>query len=64
MRFRSHCGQTPGLVARLENTQSVEEVFEAARSADELPQGFTLDAFVGLVGRMIERGFLEVEFPR
>ena len=52
------------LLARLEGTKSVQEVFEAARSADELPQGFTLDAFADLVGRMIERGFLEVALPR
>ncbi|TMP99938.1 MAG: hypothetical protein E6L09_08025 [Verrucomicrobia bacterium] len=52
------------LVARLEGTKSVQEVFEAARSVDELPQGFTLDAFADLVGRMIGRGFLEVAFPR
>jgi hypothetical protein len=51
------------LVARLEGKHSVAEVFETARKADELPKGFTLDAFSGLVGTMIEMGFLEVEFP-
>ena len=52
------------LVARLEGETSVRQVFETARDADELPQGFTLEPFLDLVQRMIERGFLEVEFPR
>jgi hypothetical protein len=49
------------LIARLEGNRSIEEIFEAARSADELPQGFTVDAFADLVRGMIERGFLAVE---
>jgi len=49
------------LVARLEGKRSVEQVFEAARTADELPEGFTLDAFADLARKMIERGFLEVD---
>lgn len=52
------------LVARLEGAASVRQVFETARDADELPRGFTLEPFLDLVQRMIERGFLEVEFPR
>jgi SAM-dependent methyltransferase len=52
------------LVARLEGRHSVEEVFETARKKDELPEGFTLDGFAELVRTMIEKGFLEVEFPR
>ena len=51
------------LVAGLEGQRSVEEVFETARKTGELPEGFTLDAFADLVRTMIERGFLEVEFP-
>lgn len=47
------------LVARLDGEKSVRQVFDEARSADELPQGFGLEAFVGLVSHMIERGFLE-----
>jgi hypothetical protein len=52
------------LLARLGANRSVKEVFDQARTADELPQGFTLDAFAGLVQTMIERGFLLIEFPR
>lgn len=52
------------LVARLEGAASVQQVFKTAQSADELPQGFTLEPFLDLVQRMIERGFLEVDFPR
>ena len=47
------------LVARLNGKKSVQQVFEEARSADELPQGFTLDAFMDLVRQMVERGFLK-----
>jgi len=46
------------LVARLNGKRSVQEVFNEARSADELPAGFTLEAFLGLVQRMIEMGLL------
>ncbi len=52
------------LIARLDGVKSVQEVFEAARLADELPAGFPLDAFVDLVRTMIETGYLDVEFPR
>ena len=45
------------MVARLNGKNSVQEVFEAARGADELPAGFTLEAFLGLVQRMFETGF-------
>jgi SAM-dependent methyltransferase len=51
------------LVARLEGDRSVGQVFAAAQAADELPPGFTLEAFGGLVRKMIERGFLEVDLP-
>lgn len=50
------------LVARLTGDKSVAQVFEAARAADELPEGFKLEDFVGLVRGMIDRGFLEVDF--
>jgi hypothetical protein len=52
------------LVARLEGETSVQQVFEAAGAASELPPGFTLEPFLDLVQRMIERGFLEVDFSR
>lgn len=48
------------LVARLEGERSVSEVFEQARTADELPEGFALADFARLVQDLIERGFLEV----
>ena len=51
------------LVARLEGSRSVQEVYEAAALADELPEGFSLDAFLDLVQTMIERRFLEVDTP-
>jgi methylase of polypeptide subunit release factors len=52
------------LVARLEGNLSVQEVFDAARSADELPEGFTREAFAELVALMLERGLLEVDWPK
>lgn len=51
------------LVARLNGKKSVREVFSEAQGRDELPAGFTLDAFMGLIQKMIELGLLEVEFP-
>ncbi len=51
------------LVARLDGQRSVEEVFNSALAADELPTGFPLAAFSDLVGKMIERDFLRVELP-
>ena len=47
------------LAARLNGKKSVREVFEAAQQADELPEGFTLAAFMDLVERLLERGFWE-----
>ncbi len=48
------------LVARLNGKRSVWEVIGEAQRLGELPEGFTLEAFVDLVERMIERGFLEI----
>ena len=50
------------LVARLEGRASVAGVIDAARKADELPDGFRLEKFLELVQMMIARGFLEVDF--
>lgn len=47
------------LVARLDGQKTVREIFEQSRSADELPKGFPLEAFIGLVRQMIEHGFLK-----
>jgi hypothetical protein len=48
------------LLDKLNGTRTVEEVFRSFQAADELPQGFTLEDFAGLVGKMIELGFYEV----
>lgn len=52
------------LLAQFNGNRSLAEVFAAASQADELPKGFRLEDFAGLVGNMIERGFLQVELPR
>ena len=39
----------------------MQEIFEAAHTANELPDGFKLESFLDLVQRMVERGFLEVD---
>lgn len=44
------------LVARLNGQRSVAEVFSAAQHAGELPDGFTLESFLGLVQRLLELG--------
>jgi SAM-dependent methyltransferase len=49
------------LVARLDGTKSVGEVYAEALAADELPKGFALNDFSGLIAMMVERGFLTVE---
>jgi len=38
----------------------VQEVFAEAQGRDELPVGFTLDAFLGLVQRMIQMELMVV----
>ena len=50
------------LLARLNGTRSLQEVFESARSANELPEGFGLVPWLQLVERMIGMGLLEVPF--
>jgi len=49
------------LLARLTGKKSVQAVFAEAQAADELPAGFTLAAFTGLIQRMIEMGLLVVQ---
>jgi len=49
------------LIAQLEGKRSVREVFQTASDADELPPGFELTDFCGLVERMITLGLLETE---
>jgi methylase of polypeptide subunit release factors len=52
------------LLARLNGTRSPREVLEGARLAGELPDGFGLEPWLQLIGRMIGLGLLEVQFPR
>ncbi len=52
------------LIARLDGTKSLLDVFETARAAEEMPPDFALINLIEIVQRMIERGFLEVEIPR
>jgi hypothetical protein len=47
------------LLARLNGNRSVSEVYQEAKSNDDLPEGFTLDDFSKLVQRMSELGFYE-----
>jgi methylase of polypeptide subunit release factors len=51
------------LLERLEGTQTVEQTFDAARHAGQMPADFTLAAFADLVDQMIERGLLDVDTP-
>jgi hypothetical protein len=51
------------LLERLEGTQTVAQTFEAARRDSQMPADFTLAAFVDLIGKMIERGLLDVDMP-
>jgi hypothetical protein len=48
-------------ISRHNGKRSVVEVFQAAQAAGEFPDGFPLEAFVGLVDTMIERGFLRLD---
>ena len=43
--------------------KTVEQTFDAARQAGQMPADFTLAAFADLVGQMIERGLLDVDTP-
>jgi methylase of polypeptide subunit release factors len=51
------------LLERLEGTQTVAQTFEAAQRDGQMPADFTLVAFVDLIGKMIERGLLDVDMP-
>jgi SAM-dependent methyltransferase len=59
--FNAH-GQVEGwmvpLFARFDGQRSPNEIYNQAKANGELPDGFALDDFVGLIARMIERGFL------
>lgn len=51
------------LLERLKGEQTVAQTLDAARQSGQVPAEFTLAAFLDLVGKMIERGFLELELP-
>jgi SAM-dependent methyltransferase len=51
------------MLERLEGKLTVEQTFEAAQQAGQMPADFTLPAFVDVVGRMIERGLLDIDMP-
>ncbi len=51
------------LLARLTGNRTVQEVFNASQAAGELPAGFNLEAFLGLIQQMIERGFMNLTPP-
>lgn len=46
------------LFAGFDGQRSPREIYDQAKAKGELPDGFALEDFVGLVARMIERGFL------
>ena len=54
---------TARLLEQLKGEQTVARTFDAARQSAQVPAEFTLPMFVDLVGKMIERGFLEIEMP-
>lgn len=43
---------------RLDGQRSPKEIYDQAQADGELPEGFALEDFTGLIARMIERGFL------
>ena len=49
------------MFAQFDGHRTLREIFEPAKAADELPEGFELEDFTGLVARMIERGFFKVQ---
>ncbi len=62
--FRSATGIEPWmlqLVGQFGQGRTAREVYDAARAAEEFPDGFGADDFATLVAMMIERGYLEVE---
>jgi hypothetical protein len=48
-------------ISKLDGRRSVAEVFHASHAAGDLPHGFQLEAFVGFVDVMIERGYLQLD---
>ena len=48
------------LLTRIDGKLTLAEIYDSARKAEELPEGFQLGDFTQLVARMIERGFFEL----
>jgi len=48
------------LVARFDGQQTAAAIYESARTASQLPEGFGSEDFTKLVATMIERGYVEV----
>ena len=62
--FRSVTGIEPWmlqLVRGFGQGLTARAVYEAARGAGQLPEGFGPDDFATLVAMMVERGYLEVD---
>jgi SAM-dependent methyltransferase len=51
------------MLTQFDGRQTVARVFDAARQANQMPDNFTLAAFVDFVGQMVERGVLDIEVP-
>jgi len=49
------------LVGGFGQGHTAREVYEAARAASELPEGFGPEDFATLVAMMVERGYVEVD---
>jgi SAM-dependent methyltransferase len=51
------------LIGQCSGDRTVAEVHAAVASTGNLPGDFTLEAFIGLVGDSVGKGFLQVELP-
>ena len=49
------------LVARFGHGRTAREVYETARAAGQLPEGFGPDDLATLVAMMVERGYVQVD---
>lgn len=49
------------VLTECDGTRTVLQLFETAREARLLPEGFSLDGFLDFAKKMIERGYLEIE---
>jgi hypothetical protein len=49
------------VIAELDGSYTVGELFDAVREAGMVPPRMTVDAFLGLVATLVERGYLELE---